>query len=249
VFAVARAASSLLTWCAVSGSSRIDPSGPRIWARGQGDPTAWEDRLLNTLIPLLLAEQGDLVLHAAALATNAGAVVVCGPSGRGKSTLAAVLAAQGLPVLAEDAVTVTLEADRILLWPGPAGVRLDPVTAQTLGKEAHALVRGKQMHFPAEPAPSAEAVPLAAIVALDPRGGSKAEVKAVTGPDALAAIFYNVLRLEIETWQPVFSLAAEVIRRVPCYTARLPDDLSRVSRIAPWLVADVTGAAAGVQAA
>jgi hypothetical protein len=239
VFAVARTEDSLLTWCRLTGSARIDAGAGQIFVAPEGDPEAQEDRLLNTLIALLLAQRGELVLHAAAVQTERGAVIFCGPSGRGKSTLAAVLGTQGFPILAEDVIVLTVQDGCVLAWPGPIGVRLDPATAQTLGGSGSTVVRGKHLHVPQAPSSSA-GVPVAAIVALDPRGGSELEVTALDGPGGMAAIFLSVTRFEPDAWPGSFRQTAGLIRRVPCHRARLPDDLGRVEQIAAQLLGAVT---------
>jgi hypothetical protein len=239
VFAVARTPGALLTWCEVTGSARIDAGAGHISVSPRGDPDSWEDRLLSTVIPLLLAERGELLLHACAVQAQEGAVVVCGPSGRGKSTLAAVLGACGLPILAEDEVALSLKDAHVLAWPGPAGVRLDRQAACMLGALGPVTVRGKQLHFPSSAPSPAGPVPVAAIIALEPRGGTDLAIRPLDGPGGLAEIFLSVARLELTTWAPAFRGAAEVVRRVPCHAARLPDDLGRVAQIGPALVAAV----------
>ena len=51
--------------------------------------------------------QGYLALHAAAVATPTGTVILAGPSTAGKSVLAATLAARGCPVLADEIHTAS----------------------------------------------------------------------------------------------------------------------------------------------
>ena len=55
----------------------------------------WEHRLVSVAVPLLLAERGDIALHAAAVARGDRAVAFAGASTRGKSTLAVAAAACG----------------------------------------------------------------------------------------------------------------------------------------------------------
>jgi hypothetical protein len=57
---------------------------------------------LNQVLPLALAKQGQLVLHASAVEIDEYAVAFLGESGRGKSTLAASFAANGLRFLTDD---------------------------------------------------------------------------------------------------------------------------------------------------
>ena len=70
-----------------------------------------EHRLACLVMPLLLAERGDLALHAAVLARDGRAVAFCGASMRGKSTLAAELAARGYALLGDDSAVLSLDGD------------------------------------------------------------------------------------------------------------------------------------------
>ncbi len=58
----------------------------------------------------LLQQRGVAALHAAAVATEAGAVLLLGRSGIGKSSLAAALVERGYPLLADDVTGVMLDA-------------------------------------------------------------------------------------------------------------------------------------------
>jgi hypothetical protein len=246
-FAVARADDAFLCWCAHTGGYRLQPRAAIIHAEGQGAPEVVEDRLLGALLPLLMLERGELVLHAAAALTPAGAVAVCGPSGRGKSTLVAALDRCGFPVLAEDVVA----PDEASLWPGPTGIRLEGSAAIALGLGAQddRPAGGKRLHPAEGRVPHGHPVPLAAIVRLEPRGGSRLHVRSLAGPEALAAVFPNLLRLGPETAPAGFSRAADLVRAVPCFSARLPDDLRLLGAVAVELVERVASFRGGLRAA
>ncbi|MGE3177916.1 MAG: hypothetical protein AB7O32_10640 [Vicinamibacterales bacterium] len=64
--------------------------------------------LIDQVVPLALAHQGALVLHASALVVDGKAVALVGPSGAGKSTLAASLVHDGCALLADDALVVEM---------------------------------------------------------------------------------------------------------------------------------------------
>jgi hypothetical protein len=246
-FAVAHGDRALFCWCAHSGGYRLEPRAAVIHAEALGDPDVVEDRLLGALIPLFMIERGELVLHAAAALTPSGAVAICGPSGRGKSTLVAALDGCGFPALTEDVVAL----DGASLWPGPAGVRLVDPAAAALGLEPQDDRRAgaKRLHLADAQAPHGHPVPLAAIVRLEPRSGSRLHVRSLAGPEALAAVFPNVLRLGPETAPAAFSRAADLVRAVPCFSACLPDDLRLLGAVAGELVDCVASSGAGLRAA
>jgi hypothetical protein len=79
---------------------------------------------LVEILPIALDFRGNIVLHASAVQTAAGAIAFGGPSGDGKSTLACHFAAQGYPLLTDDVLAVGFEHNRYTVFPGYPGVRL-----------------------------------------------------------------------------------------------------------------------------
>ena len=72
-FTVHRRDGALVVWCERSGTFAMDVAAGAIETEvGPGGPAEWEHRLACVAIPLLLAERGDLALHASAVATPAG---------------------------------------------------------------------------------------------------------------------------------------------------------------------------------
>lgn len=241
-FLVARVGSRLVAWCAYSGAYEIDAAAGLILSdRDEGE--AWEDRLLTGVLPMLLLDRGELLLHACAVRTEQGALVIAGPSGRGKSTLAAVLDSLGLSMLAEDCAALTLHPGGPRLWPGVAGVRLHAEAAAALRHFSPALtnLRGKEVHLPPHPPPG-DPLPVAGLVLLDPRGGQGLEVQRLEGPQALASLFPSVYRLEIERSPEAFARAGELVRAGRCFRASFPEDVDRLPRLALDLVEQTSAA-------
>jgi hypothetical protein len=89
--------------------------------------------LLGSVLGAVMFQRGFLVLHGNAIDIGGQAMVCLGPSGTGKSTLAAAMAARGYPVLADDVVPVDADCaavpgfPRIKLWQD-AAERLDVAT-------------------------------------------------------------------------------------------------------------------------
>ena len=232
LFALARGDDgALLAWCPLTGEYRIDAVAARIDARPEGTESSWEHRVVNLIVPLMLAERGDPVLHASCVEAHGRAVAFAGISGRGKSTLAALLDAAGHPVLAEDGLVMTLPEDGggALAWPGPAGVRLHAHTAQALGaREPVGAGTGwalKPVRDMRTEALGSDPVPLAAIGILRERGGTSPQIEPVEPIDAVPLLLGNLVHAGRDRVRPAFALAAELARRVPVALVRMPDDL------------------------
>ena len=69
--------------------------------------------LLGTCFAILLQQRGRVVLHASAVAVGDRAMLFCGASGMGKSTMAAMLSERGYPLLNDDVCNLSPDADGI----------------------------------------------------------------------------------------------------------------------------------------
>lgn len=85
---------------------------------------AWSDAYWNQVLPLALSRRGKLVFHASCVEIGDCAVAFVGPSGRGKSTLAASFAAAGGRFLGDDGLLVEEIAGRYLAMPSHPSIRL-----------------------------------------------------------------------------------------------------------------------------
>ena len=88
--------------------------------------------LLDKVVPLVLGQRGELVLHAGAVTSGDHAVAFMGPSGSGKSTLAASLHVAGHPLLTDDAVVLTPAEDGVAAQPTYRSLRLFPDSLTSL---------------------------------------------------------------------------------------------------------------------
>jgi hypothetical protein len=88
--------------------------------------------LLDQVVPLLAASRNRIALHASAVAAEGGAVAFVGGAGKGKSTIAALLAQAGCPVIADDCLLVERRRGRLVAVPNYPGVRLWPDAMKSL---------------------------------------------------------------------------------------------------------------------
>ncbi len=75
----------------------------------EASPDSIEDTYRRGVLPLVLQLRGHEVLHASAVSTASGLLVLCGVSGTGKSTFAYGLSRRGYPLWADDAVVLDIE--------------------------------------------------------------------------------------------------------------------------------------------
>jgi hypothetical protein len=227
-FRMLRVGDRLHCSCSATGSFVVDAQAGSIEAQPRSEITEmWEHRMVGTAIPLLLAERGDLVVHAAAVETAAGAVVFVGPPGRGKSTLALTGPTVGLRVLAEDGVDV--DADGVV-WPGPRGVRIRRDVVDTLALETRFTPGGtlgrKATHFVSEDAYATEPTPLAAVVMLAERSRTGLVAASIDPVAAVPALVPSLIFGGSDRLGEAFALACRLVERVPIFRASMPDDLS-----------------------
>jgi hypothetical protein len=84
----------------------------------------------------ICVQRGWLALHASAVVVDGAAVAFCGPSGRGKSTVAAACYAHGHEAVADDLTPVDPRASAATVNPGVPALEVDGATAEGLGLDA-----------------------------------------------------------------------------------------------------------------
>jgi hypothetical protein len=99
--------------------------------------------LLGSALGALLHQRGQIILHGSAVETERGAVIFVGPSGVGKSTLAAALQQKGYRVLADDVSSIVYDeaAREAQVHPGLAHLKLWADAAEQLDLSAVATRR------------------------------------------------------------------------------------------------------------
>jgi hypothetical protein len=118
---------------------RFGPSGVEAVAREDVAPEKIRDAHRRLVLPLALQALGQEVLHASAVAVEAGAVAFCAESGTGKSTVVYALARRGHPPCADDAVAVEFGRRGPELIPLPFALRLRPASAAYYGEDVRTI--------------------------------------------------------------------------------------------------------------
>jgi hypothetical protein len=204
------------------GAFVLDPKNGTLTAPSFAVGTAfWERRVLNWAIPILLAEQGTIVLHAAGIVTPAGAVLVVGVSTAGKSTFADASRRLGYRLLSEDGVAVTrdLHGDGFLAWPGPAGMRLRHRRDGRAALQRTRAIRPESR--------CSDPIKLAGVVLLKPRTADGGPIVPLGAAASVATLAMNSFSHGSTLSSHYFDLV-EIARAAPVRATSLRNDLSEL---------------------
>jgi len=234
---------------------RISPGLIEIAPRGRVTDATLRHLLLDQALPLACAAEGALVLHASAVLMENAALLLVGTGGAGKSTMAAMLARDGYPVLADDGVRVEEDADGLRAVPSYPGLRLFPdscAAAQIDSAPAGvAEYTRKRRIGGAHDAASfrAASAPLGRVYALTTRAGPLG-IEPLTRRDAAMELMRHVYRLDID--QPAqmraqLDLVSHWSARLDLWRVSHPRDLSHAAEVARGLAAHALGRTIGAR--
>jgi hypothetical protein len=126
--------------------------------------------ILGTVFGILLHQREQIVLHASAVRVNGNAILFCGSSGAGKSTIAAALAQRGFPLVTDDVCAITVTgAGTPMVHPDGRQLKLWAQAIEKLDLMASRgeRVRSRLEKFYVEPGEVfSEPLPLGAVYAL-----------------------------------------------------------------------------------
>ncbi len=175
-----------------------------------------------------LAADGLLALHASAVEVDGQAVAIIGPSGMGKSTIAALLCAAGAGLVSDDVLRVDSADPGPVCFPGTRALRLRPAAASLAGEiNATAVDETADGRTKVVPTRRAEA-PLrlrSAIVPEPSREATALEVTRLGGIDGLKQL---ISYPRLVAWRApeqigkLFQLTAEVAPGLRIHRARVP---------------------------
>ncbi|KQX62902.1 hypothetical protein [Angustibacter sp. Root456] len=183
----------------------------------------------GAVLSFLLLMRGELVLHASAVEVDESALAFIGYSGMGKSTMAALVAAEGGRLVTDDVLRVQLDPDAARCYLGATELRLRKAAtelAERFGDRPARRTTSDQRDALRLTGASMERLPLTAVVVPRPRRDvDELAVTRLTGGEALLSLvrYPRLLGWQDERVQAEqFSHLARLCELVPIYVADVP---------------------------
>ena len=198
-------------------------------------PSTIRHLLLDQVLPLALAAEGALVLHASAVRRGGdGLVAIAGDAGSGKSTLAAALAREGWAVASDDGVVVVEEAGRWDAVPAYAGLRVwaDAAAATGLTDRAVSEVAEYSAKLRVTLPDEASMDPLHAVVAI--QAADRFHLERLTPREATMALVRHAYRADLTDRAALaaqLDTCARAATGVPVFRAHVPHDFTRLAAV------------------
>jgi len=211
----------------------VSPAGDHVACRPAPDtpPDSVEHLLLDQVLPFLIARRGHTVIHGSAVALRGLALAFCGPSGRGKSTLATAFVNRGARILTDDCLALQPTPAGFLVLPSYPGVRLWDDSFHHLAPGARST---PVSHYSAKrrvALPAAAPVPLRRLFFLD--SGPSFRIAPLAGPQLFQTLPRTQFLLDTEDpaeLQSALARTAALARAGLCFQLTLPRGLDQLPR-------------------
>lgn len=209
--------------------------------------------LLGPVLGLVLRRRGTTCFHASAIAVDGCAVAISGPSGGGKSTLAAALARKGFATLGDEIAVLTETQSSFVVHPGEPRLRLWPrIVEQFWGSAAelpHVLPGMEKRWLPLGAADGGDAwrhcdrpLPLAAVYVIGQRsrnGQIRIEPFSWSAATMVLATQLYLGSLGAPSQRSAeFARLGRLAARVPVRRLHMPEQMARIEDGAAALVDD-----------
>lgn len=183
--------------------------------------------LLGSCMGALLLQRHILPLHGSAVVIQGNAYAFIGHSGAGKSTLAAAMLNRGLPLLTDDVIPVTLNAQNIpMVIPAYPQQKLWRKSIHALGLDSISYAPLYQevdkYAIPVAAQFSSTAVPLAGIFELSVSSNAMTQIEPVAGLHRFPLLVNHTYRnfliplLNMEQWH--FNISAQIAAKASFIT-------------------------------
>jgi hypothetical protein len=188
--------------------------------------------LLGTCFAILLQQRGNLVLHASAIAAGGRAMLFCGQSGAGKSTMAALLCRRGYPLLNDDVCNLTAVEGGYEVRPDGRMLKLWSTSLDELEwekRESMAVRQDMEKYFFAPPVSEADPQPVGAIYILRPaEPGEAPSIERLRTLEGMVELKQNAYRPALvsamDREKDYFAASAALQRSAGVFVLRRPLD-------------------------
>lgn len=137
--------------------------------RPEDEDPRWQRLLLDWVTYTASVLAGMEAIHASAVEVDGGVIAFAAVSGGGKTTLAAEFAAAGASFFCDDVLTVSLDGDRVLGYPGAPFANLDSSRRDLWERLGSPLASFGDEVWVSVDRPATEPSPIAAVILLDRR--------------------------------------------------------------------------------
>jgi hypothetical protein len=208
--------------------------------------------LMGSVWGVLCHQRELLPLHCSAIEFRGRAIAFTGPSGTGKSTLAAGMLKRGYPHLCDDVCIADQSGGPVRLWPMPKGLKLWGDAAEALDMARGTVVnRSKEWDkylVPTQAYAGQDWLEISALYVLDGAEDGEIEISRLRGSCRFQEIMSNLYRGEwmnaMRDPAEVFEQVANLAQSVPVYRFSRPRDLAGFERGLAALEAHMHDAAA-----
>lgn len=210
------------------------------------DESTLEHLLVDQVLPRTLSHAGELMLHASAIGVDGKLALFMGPSGWGKSTLAAMFARRGHRVLSDDCVQLVARDGRHSAIPTYPSLRLHSDSLRSLFPDETTLELAsyseKRRIALGDAAGGSHPARVHAIYLLgDPaRAGDEVRITNLGAVDTCQALLRHSFRLDLADKTAnahQFSRCADVTRAVPAFRLDYPRDFEHADALVGRLIA------------
>ena len=197
--------------------------------------------LMNVVLSLVLRLRGHETLHASAVLIDGKAVVFLGVSGAGKSTIAAMLALRGFPVITEDVTAIIDRGTMFGVFSGHTRIRLWPDVATLLFAEELPLIANEEWkrYFDVSDRFAHGTFDVAAIYSIDDRKTHAPRVEPLEDSEALLDLIAASYKPDLQMSGDEFDLLGRMARHVPTRLVIPNVDLATAPAMIDAIIKDV----------